>query len=100
MGDFHLSTGIAWSPDGRYLAWTDGWDIKLWDSKARSVVPKPQPTWPAPITTPEIDPNVVHNLAWSSVGNQLATSQERIIKIWDPSTGQELATLTNPAEAV
>lgn len=86
-------TSMAWSPDGRTLAWSDGWAIRLWDATSGNMLPKPQPTWPVPLISRDYLDNVVRNLAWSPDGSRLATSQDDIIKIWNPADGQELAVL-------
>jgi WD40 repeat protein len=93
-----LVTGMAWSPDGQTLAWTDGWSIRLWDAASSNLLPKPQPTWPAPITGSSIGQSMVTNLAWSPDGKSLATSQGNIIKLWDPGTGKEIKALEAPED--
>lgn len=96
----NMLTQMAWSPDARTLAYTDGWQVYMWDTLKKVEVPKPVPTWPAPVTA-QPNPNTsvnytVNSLAWSPDGSRLALSQGGAVKITDPSTGKELLTIQVP----
>ncbi|MEO8288273.1 MAG: hypothetical protein ABI670_17750 [Chloroflexota bacterium] len=94
----NMLTQMAWSPDGHTLAYTDGWQVYMWDSTARPEVPKPLPTWPAPLTThPDANTtelNAVNGLSWSPDGKRLAMSQNRAIKLTDVQSGKELLSIS------
>lgn len=87
---------IAWSPDGKRLAWTDGWQIAMWDPRSGNELPKPQPTWPAPLATPTYGGGGVGTLVWSADGSMLASRQAQVVRLWDPGSGKEVARLLPP----
>jgi hypothetical protein len=82
-------TALAWAPDGGVLAWSDGWSIQRWSRLSGSLLPKPAPTWPAPLGTPRPATDTIRQLAWAPDGRSLATAQGATIKVWDVTTGQE-----------
>jgi hypothetical protein len=88
-------TALAWAPDGGVLAWSDGWSIQRWTRLSGSLLPKPAPTWPAPLGTPRPATDTIRQLAWAPDGRRLATAQGATIKVWDVSTGQERVRMDN-----
>ena len=81
----------AFSPDGRYLATSGhGGEADIWNvearTHARSLLGHSQP---------------VPQIAWSHDGDLVATaSSDGSVRIWDPSTGKDLAAIPEPAEIV
>jgi WD40 repeat protein len=66
---------LAWSPDARYLASSgDDGSFSRWDP-AQSQKPL--------LTMPVQPGSAVHSLAWSPIGNQLATASGKIVIVWD-----------------
>jgi WD40 repeat protein len=66
---------LAWSPDARYLASSgDGGSFSLWDPAQSQ---KPLLTMPVQTGTP------VLSLAWSPIGNQLATASGKAVIVWE-----------------
>ncbi len=72
---------LAWSPDSRRIASTDGRALQVWDALSGGHVQ----TFP--------DPAGVESVAWSPNGKYLATgSWDRTASIWEVATGQKLLT--------
>jgi WD40 repeat protein/serine/threonine protein kinase len=79
---------LALSPDGRWLAtaageWEEHGEIQLWDlAEGRAV------------RTLRGHSHLITGLAFSPDGTRLASAgYDHVVKLWDPSTGQELRTL-------
>jgi len=84
-------SGVAWSPDGRLVATSDGKDVSLWDAgtgELRGVLSEPLVTFAS-------------HLAFSPDGATLAAAGEHIV-LWDLATGAVRARLATfePAIAV
>ena len=75
---------IAWSPTGKLLASSGGGKVRIWDSIIRDKVL----SWPV-----QIEDEMW--IAWSPDEKYLVTgrwdNQDRAIKIWDATTGEEIA---------
>lgn len=88
---------MAWSPDGRTLATTDGVQITLWDVDTGKVREEYSPAWP--VLEGNTGNYLVTNLAWSSNG-RLAASLYRTVKVWDAASWRELASFENPGGVI
>ncbi len=86
-------TSVTWSPDSRYLAWSDGRQIVRWDRQAGQALPQPQPTWPAALGPPTVDSHL-GQIAWSPVSSSLAVVQASVITLWDGVSGAAQGKLT------
>jgi WD40 repeat protein len=105
---FSVVFRVAFSPDGRLLAAGDGQSqVTIWDVAAggRGRIVR---GWPS--GTPEV-PGAVGALAFSPDGSQLAAGLGmptqwvgdyggQIVKVWNPCTGDELASWTAHANAI
>jgi WD40 repeat protein len=76
--------GIAYSPDGRFLASAGGdWTVKVWDATTGQLMRGPLE-----------HSGVVHGVAFSPDGRILASvSRDRSVKLWDVRNGQETRTI-------
>ena len=74
---------VAFSPDGRILASSEGETVKLWD------VPSGRE-----LRTLSGNSNPVSSVAFSPDGRILASgSDDNTVKLWDVASGRELRTL-------
>jgi WD40 repeat protein/serine/threonine protein kinase len=83
---YSIPDWLAWSPDSHFLAWAEEqpantWRIQIWDVAGR----RERCDFPARLHAPG---------AWSPDGKRFASVdvRMRLVKVWDPSTGQETAT--------
>lgn len=87
--------GVAFSPDGKWLAAAGGQpgrkgELKLWDAAARSAV------W-----TASGHADCMYAVAFSPDGSTIATSSyDKLIKLWDAASGKETRTLKDHIDAV
>ena len=85
--------GLVFSPDGRYLACGPHQNVLLWDLD--------QPRRIEPVRVLEGQAGNIRDLAFSPDGKRLATSgHDETIRIWDPTTGQELLCFDSPREGL
>lgn len=88
-------TALAWSRDGAWLAAASGLaaktgEIRIYKSGSTS-----------PEKTIAAHADRIHDLAFSPGGKTLAScSYDRLIKLWDVATGNELRTLKDHSDAV
>ncbi len=91
---FHAGTfpdGIAWSPDGKTLAFaSNGNAISLWNSDTEGV-----------IRTLYGHSDYVQSVAWSPDGKTLASaSSDKTIRLWNLGTGEATRTLSGHSDYV
>jgi WD40 repeat protein len=85
--------GLAFSPDGRYLACGPHHNILLWDLE--------RPFHLEPACVLEGHSGNVCDLAFSPDGQRLATSaDDETIRIWDPVTGQQMLSFESPRDGI
>lgn len=71
---------LAFSPDGRWLATSDSsHTVHLWDFATKKTVHKFK-----------VDGAEIRSLAFSKDGKQLASNGDRIIHLWNPTTGKPI----------
>jgi WD40 repeat protein len=74
---------VAYSPDGKTVASTDGGGVLLWDLQTGK-----EPT--------RLNVRLLHSFAFSPDGETLASAdQDATMKLWDVQTGKERATFTS-----
>jgi WD40 repeat protein len=77
-----VASAVAFSPDGKMLAFPSGNKVKLWDTKARKELV---------ILAGHSDS--VSVVTFSSDGNTLASASRDAVKLWDVATRKEVRTL-------
>ncbi len=83
--------GIAWSPDGRFLASAsqDG-NVKIWDIENDRLS-----------RTLEGHQDMVSTVAWSHDGSLLASAGfDNVVRIWDPENGRPIQVLEGHEQAI
>lgn len=99
-GQFGAVTALSFSPDGKQLAVGSGaggraGELRIYEVGATGAVSD------KPVRTLHGHRDVILNIAYSADGKRLATcSYDRLIKLWDAATGQELGTLRGHSDAV
>ncbi|MGA2253760.1 MAG: protein kinase, partial [Thermoguttaceae bacterium] len=74
---------VAWSPDGKHLAWSGDVAIDVWDASTGRTSRR--------LTG---HTGTVRLVAWSPDSKRLVSaSEDGTVRIWDPTTGQELLSL-------
>ncbi|MBL8799110.1 MAG: hypothetical protein JNM56_34815, partial [Planctomycetia bacterium] len=92
-------TALAFSADGKKLAVASGstgaaGEVRLYAANDGKIDPKPERVWPA-------HGDLIHDLAFSPNGQILATTgYDRLIKLWDAATGNEIRTLRDHSDTV
>jgi WD40 repeat protein/tRNA A-37 threonylcarbamoyl transferase component Bud32 len=74
--------GVAFSPDGKWIASTGWRTVKIWDAATGQVV----------ITLPGHQ-RLVTSVAFSADGTRLASAGFQTVKVWDAATGKELLSI-------
>ncbi|MCP4890341.1 MAG: protein kinase [Planctomycetaceae bacterium] len=81
---------LAFSPNGRRLAFCDGRDVVLWDVKT-GVLTRPFPEHSI----------TVHGLVFSKDGGALVTAcEDRKLRVWNPDTGALLRTIVGHTSSI
>ncbi|MDG2224528.1 MAG: protein kinase [Rubripirellula sp.] len=81
---------LAFSPDGRWLAFCDGRDVVLWDVE-KGTLARPFPEHSI----------TVHGLAFSKDGRLLVTAcEDRKLRVWNPDAGTVLRTIAGHASSI
>jgi WD40 repeat protein len=101
-GHTEWTDALAFSPDSRLLATGSlDWRIKLWrisrEAPAAGLGPGDGSVWAEKPKTLEGHNNAVACVVFSPDGKRMASvGDDRLVKIWDPSTGETLAVLSTP----
>jgi len=92
---------VAWSPDGARLA-TGSIDATVDEDGKPHTYHNPTTIWDAATgkTIRTLSDHNVISIAWSPDGRRLATAQDRAIKIWDTTSGEQLLQLTGHRDVV
>ncbi|HKW98805.1 MAG TPA: c-type cytochrome domain-containing protein [Bryobacteraceae bacterium] len=94
-GQAEAVRGVAFSPDGKWLAAAGGLparsgEVKIWDVESRKE-----------LRTIKGHADCIYAVAFSPDGRSIATSSyDKLIKLWDVATGKEIRTLKDHIDAV
>ncbi len=100
LGQAGQVTALAFSPDRHWLAVASGESGRPGEVRLYNVPPSGLPT-PAPVHVLRGHRDEVLGLAFQPHGSVLATcGYDRLVKLWDTTTGHELRTLKDHSDAV
>jgi len=66
--------GLTWSPDGRYIAASEGSVVRIWDTTSGQTL----------FSYRGHQQDTIRGLSWSSRGNAIASSSLDSIRVWQP----------------
>jgi WD40 repeat protein len=69
-----FGTGLTWSPDGRYIAASEGSVVRIWDTTSGQTL----------FSYRGHQQDTIRGLSWSSRGNAIASSSLGSIRVWQP----------------